>query len=63
MNKNRLRLCSQFTNAETLEQKEKRENKEYLERKLELEKMRRDFNAILRRLSYENRPWYKKIFD
>lgn len=34
MNKDRLNLCSSFTQAETLEQKKKRENKEYWERQV-----------------------------
>lgn len=63
MNKNRLRLCSEFTNAETLEQKKKRENKEYWERKENIREMARSLDRAIRYVAYQNRPWYKKIFD
>lgn len=66
MNKDRLKLCTSFTTAKTIEeikkekaQKAQKARDDFWEEQRTKEAMR----LFLRALCYRKRPWYKKIFD
>ena len=63
MNKKRLQLCAEFANAETLDQKKKREDEECWKRIKENRELAINIAKVIRYVTYKNRPWYKKIFN
>ena len=63
MNKDRLKLCRSFTESKTIAQLDKEANDLYWHRKREIQEMRSKAQLLIRAMAYQNRPWYKKIFD
>lgn len=63
MNKDRLNLCKSFTNAKTLsELKWDKDQTEYERKKANL-RLNRELNNLLKRMAYQKRPWYKKLWE
>ena len=63
MNKDRLKLCRSFTESKTIAQLDKEANDLYWQRLREVREMSVKAQRLIRAMAYQNRPWYKKIFD
>ncbi len=63
MNKDRLKLCTSFTTAKTIEEIKKEQAQKARDDFWEEQRTKEAMRLFLRQLCYRKRPWYKKIFD